>query len=215
MSSFQSEALTLRTYDYSEAHKIVVFLTRRFGKVRAVAYGAKKSGSRFGSSLEPLTYLRLSFSHKENQDLAVIQNCDIIRPFPAFSITWEASLYCGYFGELLIEFSQEQEESESLFRLALAVLDAPDKTPLDLLARYLELWLLRLEGVLPALDPSLGRNLSAKVLKMMRRHPSRLLEITDFTAGEKRDLEQLTTELVEYHLEKHLKSRKMLRELLP
>ena len=78
MKVHHSEALTLRTYSYSESHKIAVFLSRDFGKVRGVAYGATKPKTRFGGSLEPLTHLKLTFSRKEQQDLAVIKNCEIV-----------------------------------------------------------------------------------------------------------------------------------------
>ncbi|MFQ5928456.1 MAG: DNA repair protein RecO [Acidobacteriota bacterium] len=213
MNVHQSEALTLRTYPYAETHKIAVFLTRIFGKVRGVAHGAQGGKSRFGSSLEPLTHLRLSFSRKENQELAVIQSCEIIRALPAYQLTWEVNLHFSYFVELLTEFSKEQEESKMLFRLSLAVLQASRKAPIDLVARYFELWLLKLEGVLPGLEGKLPSALAAKTQDMMKLHPTQLHTI-NFSPAQSERLESLCGELVEYHLEKQLKTRKLLRELL-
>lgn len=213
MKFTQAEALTLRTYSFGEANKIAVFLTRRQGKLRAVAYGAGKSKSRFGSGLEPLTHVRISFGRRQNQELAVVQSCEIIRAFPAYQLTWEQNLHFSYFAELLSEFTSESMESERLFRLALAVLDALDRVPVALLARYFEFWLLRLEGVLPPLDEKLPRELAARLADMMKEPPAELAAVR-FSTAELEGLERAASELIEYHLEKPLRARKMLKELL-
>ena len=213
MSRHQSEALTLRTYPYSESHKIAVFFTRSFGKVRGIAHGARKSGGRFGGSLEPLNYVKLSFSRREHQELAVIQNCEVIRVFSRGPVSWESTLHLSYFTELLLEFCREQEESEHLFRLAVAVLAAVGSVPISLLSRYLELWTLRLEGILPDLDGELPRPLATRARNLMRIPPGSL-EADCLTREEDKSLARFSEKLLEYHLEKPLKTRKLLKELL-
>jgi DNA repair protein RecO (recombination protein O) len=207
------EALTLRTYPFGESNLIALFLTRGAGQLRGVAYGAKKTSSRFGSSLEPLTHVRVTFKQRENRELAVIENCEIIRPLPAFELSWEQSLYLSYFAELLIEFAREQVESEKLFRLSLAVLGAVQKVSLPALARYMELWILRLEGVLPALDRLMPHELAEKTARILGVHPDQLAEAS-WDEDEINRLESVTEKLLEYHLEKPLKARRMLKELL-
>ncbi|MFB3142195.1 MAG: DNA repair protein RecO [Acidobacteriota bacterium] len=213
MRGYQSEALTLRTYPYAESHKIAVFLTRNFGKVRGVAYGAQKAKGRFSGALEPLTHLRLTFSRKENQELASLKNCEILKVFPGYQLSLEVNLHFSYFAELLVEFSREEEESELLFRLSLAVLEATQKISIDRVARYFELWLLKLEGVLPSLEAKLPPTLAEKVYAMMKI-PAAELETVQLSGEENRRLESLSGQLIEYHLEKRLKTKKMLKELL-
>ena len=213
MSGHQSEALTLRTYPYAESHKIAVFFTRSFGKLRGIAHGARKAGGKFGGSLEPLNYVNLSFRRKEHQELAVIQSCDVIRVFWRGAVSWESTLYRSYFTELLLEFSREQEESERFFRLAVAVLAAMDTVSVPLLARYLELWTLKLEGVLPDLDSELPRPVAARARSLMRTPPGSL-EVDCLTSEEDKSIARLSEKLLEYHLEKPLKTRKLLKELL-
>ena len=213
MSGYQSEALTLRTYPYAESHKIAVFLTRSFGKVRGVAYGAQKAKGRFSGALEPLTHLRLTFSRKENQELASLKNCEILKVFPGYQLSLEVNLHFSYFAELLVEFSREEEESELLFRLSLAVLEATQKISIDRVARYFELWLLKLEGVLPSLEAKLPPTLAEKVYAMTKI-PAAELETVQLSGEENRRLESLSGQLIEYHLEKRLKTKKMLKELL-
>ena len=207
------EAITLRTYPFGEANKIVVFLTREYGLLRGVAYGAKKSKSRFGASLEPLTHVRAAFKQKEHQELAVIENCEIIRALPAYQLSWEQNLHFGYFAELLLEFGREQIESEKLFRLTLAILEVVQEVPIALLARYFEFWILRLEGVLPALDTVLPKELAARAVDILKSPPAKLIAV-QLGDDDMRRLESAAERLIEYHLEKPLKARKILRELL-
>lgn len=208
-----TEALTLRTYEFGEANKIAVFLTRREGLLRGVAYGAKKSRSRFGASLEPLTHVRVTFTRKENEDLVVFNNCEIIQPSPAYRFGLEENLYCSYFAELVANFVRERVESENLFRLTNAVLDAIGTAPVELLARYFEFWVLRLEGVLPPLDSLVPEELAKKTFRMLKRPPSELGEIA-LTDQELDQLASATEKLIEYQLEKPLKAKRMLKELL-
>ena len=213
MAFLQSEAVTLRTYPYAEAHQIAVFLSRDFGKLRAMAYGARSRRRAFGSGLEPLTHVRINVSRKEQQELGVLKSCEIVRAFPAYELSWEVNLHFGYFAELLLEFSNEEEESERLFRLVLAVLGEIQDKPILLLARYFEFWLLRLEGVLPALEERLPADLAARTMKLLRTSPSQLPE--DLLAGDDlKRLEGLAEELIEFQLERRLKTKKMLKELL-
>ncbi|WP_114854892.1 DNA repair protein RecO [Brachybacterium sp. YJGR34] len=52
---YRDHAIVLRTHPLGEADRIITLLTRRHGKVRAVAKGVRRTGSRFGARLEPFT----------------------------------------------------------------------------------------------------------------------------------------------------------------
>ncbi|MBI4445932.1 MAG: DNA repair protein RecO [Acidobacteria bacterium] len=213
MNLHHSEALILRTYPYAEADKIVVLLTRDAGIIRTVAHRAKGSRSRFGSSLELLTYVRAAYYCKEHQELGTLHSCEILRAFPGYQLSWEANLHFSYFAELLLEFGKDQAESENIFRLTLAVLDSMQEGDPRILARYFELWLLKLEGVLPQLDQKWTPELAARIAAFMR-HPPAELGADLFQPQELGRLETFSAELIEYHLEKPLRTRKMLKELL-
>ncbi|MBI1746376.1 MAG: DNA repair protein RecO [Acidobacteria bacterium] len=158
MPFLNGEALTLRTYDLDEADKIVVFFTQRYGKIRAVAPGAKRTRSRFGSAFEPLTYLQLSVYEKEGAELGRVSHTDILySPYTGGGHLYR-TIYCSYFCELINEFTQARDANDHIFRLALATLQALD-TQLDdeamipyaeRLARYVEAWMLKLEGYWPS-----------------------------------------------------------------
>lgn len=154
MPLHETEAFVLRTYSLAEADKICVFLTRDSGKVRGVAYGARKFGSRFGSALEPLTQVSLSFFEKEGRDLVSVSSCEILKShFNQAARDFQTASAFEYIAELLIEFVPDKEPNERVYRLVHATLDAVDGSDhLQRMIRYFETWLLRLGGFFPDLS---------------------------------------------------------------
>ena len=53
MPLYRDEAVVLRTHKLGEADRIVTMLSRGHGKIRAVAKGVRRTGSKFGARLEP------------------------------------------------------------------------------------------------------------------------------------------------------------------
>jgi DNA repair protein RecO (recombination protein O) len=150
MLNHESEAVVLRQYPLSEADRIVVFFTREYGKIRAVAQGAKRLKSRMGGCLEPLNHIHLRFYLKEGGDLARVRQCEIIHSYLGRSPSLERVYAFSYLAELVHELSQENYPNQLLFRLFLSVLEAGSKVgPGEGLIRYFELWSLRLNGLLP------------------------------------------------------------------
>src|SRR6185503_5305370 len=151
MAIVETEALVLRTYNFGEADKIVVCLTHKAGLVRAVAKGCRKLKSKFGAALEPFTVARITYYQKENQELAGLSQAEIVKSH--FDISGNAETLTGlaYMGDLVIEFSPPHEANERLFRMVKACLDAicESQADLQLILRYFEIWLLKLEGYLP------------------------------------------------------------------
>ena len=158
MPPITSEALILRTYPLGETSKIVILLTRERGKLRAVAKGARSGRPRYQSALEPLSQVRVSLYGKQGAELFRLGECELLRSaFRAASRGLEASLALSFFAELLDAFSLDGEADDAVYRLALAVLAASEAgSSIDLLARYLEAWLLRLHGLYPPLDHCAG-----------------------------------------------------------
>src|SRR3712207_7379727 len=56
---YRDEGIVLRTQKLGEADRIVTVLTRRHGKVRAVAKGVRRTKSKFGARLEPFSHVDL------------------------------------------------------------------------------------------------------------------------------------------------------------
>lgn len=68
--SFRDEAIVLRTHKLGEADRIITLLTRRHGKVRAVARGVRRTSSKFGGRLEPFRHIDAQLI--EGRSLAIV-----------------------------------------------------------------------------------------------------------------------------------------------
>jgi DNA repair protein RecO (recombination protein O) len=146
----QTEAIVLRTYNVGEQDKIVVFFSRDRGIIKGVAKGARKFGNRFGSSLEPLSLVKAYYYEKEGKDLVTVSNCDLIESFFELQNTPDISFTLSYFSELIQEFSPSLAKNDKLYRLLLSILRTLSKGgDLNFLSRYFEVWLLKINGVLP------------------------------------------------------------------
>jgi DNA repair protein RecO (recombination protein O) len=153
MALIETEAIVLRTYNLAEADKIAVCLTRVTGVVRAVARGARRLKSRFGAGLEPFTLIALSYYEKEGRELVSMRQAEILRSSFSLSANMEAVAALAYLSELVIEFAPPHEPNEKLFRMVNACIEAATHAPGEMvpIARYFEVWMLRLGGFLPDL----------------------------------------------------------------
>ena len=73
MSLVRDTGVVLRTWKLGEADRIVVLMTKGRGKVRAVAKGVRKTRSKFGSRLEPLSHVRVQLYEGRGELLTVTQ----------------------------------------------------------------------------------------------------------------------------------------------
>jgi DNA repair protein RecO (recombination protein O) len=206
-----TDALILRTYKLGESDRIVVFLTRDRGKKRGVAKNARQSRRRFGGALEPMTYGRVGYVERERRDLVRLDYVEQLRS-PLSAIDGEALGYVSYFAELIDEWAQEADPNEALFRLGVSMVDAiAMAVPIEPLARYFEYWLLRLQGVY-AVDPRLSVEARAFLGTARGMSPFGLGGVT-VSAHTLRELEASHRALIAMHLEKDLKSVRVLRDM--
>jgi DNA repair protein RecO (recombination protein O) len=121
--------------------------------------------------------------------------------------------YVSYFAELLDEWAQEADADERLYRLGASMLNALSAgAPVEPLARYFEYWLLRLQGVYPESKGTLSAPAMAFLAASRSVSPERVSELPAERRALK-ELEQLHRGLIAMHLEKTLKSDRVLRDL--
>ena len=206
-----TDALILRTYKLGESDRLVVFLTRDRGKKRGVAKNAQQSLRRFGGALEPMTVGRVSYVERERRELVFLNYVEPTRS-PLATADGEALGHMGYFAELIDEWAQESDPNETLFRLGASIVEAAVAgMPVDPLARYFEYWLLRLQGVY---EPDPRSSIAAQAFLAAVRGCSPLgLGAVEAAPKVMRELEHSHRMLMSMHLEKDLKSVKVLREM--
>jgi DNA repair protein RecO (recombination protein O) len=209
---YTADALILRTYKLGEADRIVVFLTRDRGKKRGVAKGARRPRSRFAAALEPMTEVKLAYFEKERRELVGLNYAETVKS-PLSLSTQDALGYVGYFAELLDEWAQDADADDRLYRLGASMLDALSAgAPVEPLARYFEYWLLRLQGVYPEARGTLSDDAMAFLAASRSVTPQQVGSVpVPHTAL--KELEQVHRALITMHLEKQLKSDRVLRDL--
>ena len=163
-------------------------------------------------ALEPLTEVRLAYFEKERRELVNLNYAETVRS-PLATANPESLAYTHYFAELIDAWAADADADERLFRLGCAVLDAlAVGTSPDALARYFECWLLRLQGVYPETRGSLSDGALAFLAASRTVPPHRIGEL----AVERRvlgELEAVHRTMITMHLEKTLKSDRVLRDL--
>src|SRR5262245_28479960 len=215
-----AEALVLRTYKLGEADRIVVFLTRDRGKKRGVAKGARRQRSPFAGALEPLTEVRVAYFESERRELVGLNYAETVRSplsmatsTPAVPTQTSHYMLVEYFAELLDEWAQDSDADDRLYRLGASMLDALTAgVPTEPLARYFEYWLLRLQGVYPETRGTLSPD-ALRFLTAVRAVPPHEVGAVPADARVMRELEGIHRALIATHLEKSLKSDRVLREL--
>jgi DNA repair protein RecO (recombination protein O) len=211
---YTADALVLRTYKLGEADRIVVFLTRDRGKKRGVAKGARRQRSPFVGALEPLTEVRVAYFESERRELVGLNYAETVRsPLSLCGAAADGLGHVSYFAELLDEWAQEADADERLYRLGASMLDAlASGAPVEPLARYFEYWLLRLQGVYPEARGTLS---AAAVSFLAGSRAVAPHQVGDVPADSRvlRELENVHRALIATHLEKTLKSDRVLRDL--
>ncbi len=122
----RTEALVLRTTPFSEADLIVTTLTLDYGLIKTFAKSPRKTKSRFGSSLEPLTYTLISFWGKEDAELPRLTQSDIIKPFQHIRDRIDCFFKVMELVELTLNLLPEREPNRDVFDLLLSVLKRVD-----------------------------------------------------------------------------------------
>lgn len=121
MSLYRDTAVVLRVQKLGEADRIITLITQRHGKVRAVAKGVRRTGSRFGARVEPFAHVDLQLY--TGRTLDVITQVQTIDAFGA-SIVGDYQRYTAGCAVLETADRLSAEEGEPVLRLYLLVAGA-------------------------------------------------------------------------------------------
>jgi DNA repair protein RecO (recombination protein O) len=147
---YRETAVVLRTYKLGEADRIVVFLTAGNGKVRAVAKGVRKTMSRFGARLEPMSHVRLLLYR--GRELDIVSQVESVESLSPMLANLDRVSQGMAVLEAADQLALEREPNEQLYRMVVGVLRtiAERSSPLVVPAFFWKL--LAAEGLRPELD---------------------------------------------------------------
>ena len=227
----RDEGIVLRTYKLGEADRIVVFLTKDRGKVRAVA-----TKSKFGSRLEPMSHCVLQFY--EGRELDLVTQAESVDNFRAIREDLDRISRGVSMLEVADQLAQEGEVNPQLYRMLLGALRTLESSASPLVTPAFYWKVLALEGYRPEVDTCVqcgaddvpliafdvesggllcrvcrrGTPITAEAVVLLRQILGG--ELNDaLAAGESPDaaavvheVDQLAIRAVEHHLERRLRS---------
>lgn len=153
MSTEKTQAIVIRLADFSESSKVVTLFTRDFGKVSAIAKGAKRLRSAFEAALDLLTVCNIVFIRKASGGLDILTEAQLVQRFKAQQHGLE-KLYAGYYvAELLSALTEDYDPHPELYDEAVRTLNRlSGDGAWDLPIFHFELVLLREIGQLPVFE---------------------------------------------------------------
>jgi DNA repair protein RecO (recombination protein O) len=124
MALYRDTGVVLRVQKLGEADRIITLLTRRHGRVRAVAKGVRRTMSRFGARLEPFGHIDIQLAEGRSlHTVSQVEGIDLLGR--AFLDDYPRYTAASAIAETAERLSPEEHEpSLQLFQLTLGALRA-------------------------------------------------------------------------------------------
>lgn len=147
---YRDRGVVLRTYKLGEADRIVVLLTEHHGKVRAVAKGVRRTMSKFGARLEPLSHVQLLLS--QGRELDIVSQAESIGSLAPLVADLDHLTHGLAIVEAVDQVALDREPAPHLYRMLVGALRALAERSGPLVVPSFYWKLLAAEGVRPELD---------------------------------------------------------------
>jgi DNA repair protein RecO (recombination protein O) len=156
--SLSTEAIVLRSIRYGEADRVLHMYTPGYGRIAAIAKGARRARSRFGARLEPFFHIRVMV-HEGRSDLHTVTGADTIEAHRALrdhAATLDAAARACDAVARLFETPDPHPEVFRLLANHLALLDLDPTHARQATGLAFRLKLLLVAGIMPQLGSCAG-----------------------------------------------------------
>jgi DNA repair protein RecO (recombination protein O) len=148
--TYRSEAIVLRRVDFGEADRLLTLYSREFGKMKAVAKGARKPQARKTGHVE--LFMRSNFMFARGKSIDIVTQAELVEPYASLRDDLVRTTYAAYAAELMDGLTAEADRDLAKYDLLSKALGwLADSDNFRLAARYYELRLLTLAGFQPQL----------------------------------------------------------------
>ncbi len=154
MSLVRTEAVILRTTNYSETSKVCRVYTLGYGLQSVIAKGIRRPGNKMIGVLEILNHVDLIYYKKRNRTLFTLSQASIVDTFSGLAGDLHRYYRASALAEIILKLGIEEEGNEPTFRLFIHALRTLSRRPLETLGdRTLSyIWgILALMGYAPGL----------------------------------------------------------------
>jgi DNA repair protein RecO (recombination protein O) len=113
----RTEAIILRTRDYSESDRLITFFSKSHGQLTGIAKGARRSKKRFVPTLEPFSHVLITYAEKSTSGLVRIDASELKSAFTTLREDIKSLGYASLSCEMVLEISPERQANSPLFAL--------------------------------------------------------------------------------------------------
>ena len=154
MTLYRDKGVVLRSYKLGESDRIVVLMTEQHGKVRAVAKGIRKTKSKIGARLEPMSHVEVQLY--KGRELDTVSQVELIDSSARLHNSLDKLTQGMSMLEAVDQIAEDREPSPHLYRMLHGALNAlmEQESPVMLAAFYWKL--LAAEGVSPQVQACVG-----------------------------------------------------------
>jgi DNA repair protein RecO (recombination protein O) len=147
VSLYKCEAILLAVRDYDATSRMVTLFSREYGKLSAVAYGARRPRSELSGCTQAFVHVDLVLSSGKGSE--AIKQCAIRRSFRELREDLDRMAYAALLAELVAELWPEREPEPAAFDLLLAAFSLLGSRNARITALAAALQLLALAGFRP------------------------------------------------------------------
>lgn len=143
----RTDAIVLRAFAYGETSQIVTLLTRQHGVLGVLAKGSRRPSSRFGSTLQPMSYIQAVYYYRAGRGLQTLTETSHLARFARLRTDLERvtlGLRAVEVARLVLDEGEAHPLALEALARTLTFLDASDDNPGNALAWFQ----LRLAGLL-------------------------------------------------------------------
>jgi DNA repair protein RecO (recombination protein O) len=126
-----TDAIVLRTVNYSETSIIVTLFSKASGKITLMAKGARKPKSPFAAQLEPMNILNINYFHKDARNVQLLKNSSFIDDSMSIRADFDSLNYGLTVVEILDKLLHENDIDPIIFRLSIKILSAFKSTQIN------------------------------------------------------------------------------------
>jgi DNA repair protein RecO (recombination protein O) len=147
---YRDQGVVLRSIKLGEADRSVSLMTQGHGKVRAVAKGIRKTASKFGARLEPMSHV--AFQCYRGRELDIVTQAETLDANRALREHYGCLTHAVSMLEAVDQVALEKEANPALYRMLVGALRTLAERPSPAVSTAFFWKLLSLEGFHPILD---------------------------------------------------------------
>jgi DNA repair protein RecO (recombination protein O) len=116
MEFFPTTGILLKKTAYGNSDLIITFMTRKKGKISAVAKAARNSRRRFSGVLDLFTISEIILRYGRGS-LPYLEEASLTRAFPSIRLDIFKTAFAGYWGEILLKWLEDGKNQPEIYNL--------------------------------------------------------------------------------------------------